>query len=192
MPLVELHVLEGYSPNEKQRLGNALTQAVRFVVPAAPELVTVLIHEAPSRNYYRGGVKRTPAPARRDPEQIVRDFLEAMADRALARAQEMLAPGFTMTFPGTQPMHALQELIDWAAPRYRFVTKTYEGFDAMQGAGNAALVYCRGTLSGEWPDGTPFEGIRFIDRFEIVDDRIIRQEVWNDIAETLQKSGAPA
>jgi len=26
-------------------------------------------------------------------------------------------------------------------------------------------VYCSGTLIGEWLDQTPFEGIRFIDRF---------------------------
>ena len=45
-------------------------------------------------------------------------------------------------------MHRLQELIDWAAPRYRYVTKTFEGFDALQGNGNSAIVYCRGTLSG--------------------------------------------
>ncbi|MGB1034547.1 MAG: 4-oxalocrotonate tautomerase, partial [Primorskyibacter sp.] len=45
-------------------------------------------------------------------------------------------------------------------------------------------VYCRGTLSGEWPDGTAFDAIRFIDRFEIVGDKITKQDVWNDIAET--------
>lgn len=184
MPIVELHVLEGYDPQEKQRLGDALTKAVRFVVPAAPDLVTVLIHEAPARDYYRGGVTREAAPARVDPEYIVRAFLAAMADRALAKAKERLAPHFTMSFPGAAPMTDLEDLLEWAAPRYRFVTKSYEGFDAMQGSGDAAVVYCRGTLSGEWPDGTPFEGIRFIDRFEIEGDLITKQDVWNDIAET--------
>ncbi|SDL56695.1 tautomerase family protein [Aliiruegeria lutimaris] len=184
MPIVELHLLEGYDKIQKQRLSVALTSAVRFVVPAAPDLVTVLIHETPAQDYYRGGVPRKPAPARADPEQTVRSFLDEMAVRALEKAQARLAPGFVMNFPGAKPMHALQELIEWAAPRYRFVTKTYEGFDALQGAGDAAIVYCRGTLSGEWPDGTPFGDIRFIDRFEIVDDLITRQDVWNDIAET--------
>jgi len=96
----------------------------------------------------------------------------------------MLGEGFTMQFPGTAPMRTLQELIEWAKPRYRFVTKTYDGYDAMQSPGAQAIVYCRGTLSGEWPDGTAFDGIRFIDRFEITDGRITRQDVWNDIAET--------
>jgi hypothetical protein len=59
-----------------------------------------------------------------------------------------------MTFPGTGPMMALEELIDWAKDRYRFVTKTYEAVEAFPSEG-IAVVYTRGTLAGEWPDGTP-------------------------------------
>ncbi|WP_170772107.1 tautomerase family protein [Ruegeria lacuscaerulensis] len=184
MPIVELHVIEGYSAKEKQRLGQALTDAVRFVVPAPPDLVTVLIHDLPPEDYYRGGQTRQPAPAKDDPEKIVRAFLAEMSERALDKAKTRLAPGFVMHFPGAQPMHDLSELMDWAAPRYRSIAKSYEGFDAMQGVSDAAIVYCRGTLSGQWPDGTPFEGIRFIDRFEVADNLITQQDVWNDIAET--------
>ena len=183
MPIVELHVLEGYSPEEKQRLGEALTDAVRFVVPAAPELVTVMIHDMPTENYYRGRGQRRPASARPDPAQIVKDYLAAMEARELDKARAMLGDGFTMTFPGTAPMGTLEELIEWSKPRYKFVTKTYDGFDAMQSAGDAAIVYCRGTLQGEYYDDSTFEGIRFIDRFEIEDGKISRQDVWNDMAE---------
>ncbi|MGB3246054.1 MAG: tautomerase, partial [Sulfitobacter sp.] len=80
------------------------------------------------------------------------------------------------------PMRTLKELIDWPAQRYRFVRKTYETFDTSQGS-TAAVVHCHGTLHGEWPDGTAFAGIRFIDRFEIAGGKITRQDVWNDIAE---------
>ena len=38
-------------------------------------------------------------------------------------------------------------------------------------------------VSGIMPDGTPFEGIRFIDRFEVTEGLLTRQDVWNDIAE---------
>jgi hypothetical protein len=89
-----------------------------------------------------------------------------------------------MIFPGGVRMTRLQELVDWAAPRYRFVTKSYQGVEALQSPGAETIVYCRGTLSGEWPDGTPFSDIRFIDRFEIIQGRLTRQEVWNDIAES--------
>jgi 4-oxalocrotonate tautomerase family enzyme len=45
-----------------------------------------------------------------------------------------------------------------------------------------AVVTCHGHLHGEWPDGTAFEGVRFIDRFEIRAGRLTRQDVWNDLA----------
>ena len=182
MPIVELHVLEGYGPDDKRRLGEALTDAVRLVVPAPPDAVTVMIHEMPTAQYYRGGTQRQGAAALPDPAEIVRDYLAAMERRDLQTAEALLGEGFVMRFPGGAAMRALQELIDWAAPRYRFVTKTYEGFDVCPGNG-AAIVYCRGTLAGEWPDGTAFDGIRFIDRFEVTGGLITRQDVWNDLGE---------
>ena len=117
-----------------------------------------------------------------DPGQLVLDYLAAMEARDLARAESLLGPGFTMVFPGTRPMSSLTDLIDWAKGRYRFVTKTHEAVETLHAEG-AAVVYVRGVLSGEWPDGTAFGGIRYIDRFEVRDDRIVRQDVWNDIAE---------
>lgn len=183
MPIIECHVLKGYAEADKTRLCEALSDAVRIVVPAAPEAVTVMIHEMAETDYMRGRQHRTPAPALPDPSGVVQAFLAAMEARDLEAATARLGVGFTMTFPGTAPMTSLQELIEWAAPRYRFVKKTYEGFDAMQSPGEHAVVYCRGTLSGEWPDGTAFEGIRFIDRFEVTGGLLTRQDVWNDIAE---------
>lgn len=183
MPVIECHVLKGYTDADKSRLCAALSDAVRGVVSAAPEAVTVMIHEMAETDYMRGGQHRAPAPARPDPTGVVRAFLGAMEARDLNTASAMLGAGFAMTFPGTGPMTTLQELIEWAAPRYRFVKKTYDGFDAMQSAGDHAVVYCRGALSGEWPDGTAFDGIRFIDRFEVSGGLLTRQDVWNDIAE---------
>ncbi|GAB4188836.1 MAG: nuclear transport factor 2 family protein [Thalassobaculales bacterium] len=111
-------------------------------------------------------------------EALVRRFLAAMEARDLAAAEALLAPGFVMEFPGPVRMASLAELVAWAKPRYRFVRKSYERFDQ---AGDA--VYCFGTLAGEWPDGTPFAGIRFIDRFTIRDGRLADQKVWNDLGE---------
>ena len=84
-------------------------------------------------------------------------------------------------------MRSIDELLAWAAPRYRFVSKSYEAFDAL-GEGPKSVVYCRGTLSGEWPDGRSFAGIRFIDRFELGGRMIVRQDVWNDLAEQRARS----
>lgn len=184
MPVIELHVMQGYSDTEKSRLCEALTHAVRIVVPAPPEAVTVMIHDLDPAGYMRGGQHRTPAPALPNPITVVHDYLTAMEAREIDTASAMLGAGFTMTFPGTGPMTKLEQLIDWAKPRYNFVTKSYVGFEALQTTGDAAVVYARGTLAGEWPDGTPFDGIRFIDRFEVTDGHLARQDVWNDIAET--------
>ena len=173
---------EGYAPDDKRRLARALTDAVRFVVPAPDEAITVMLHELAPENYGRGGQMRQPAPALPDPEKIVLAYLAAMEARELDRAQSMLGDGFTMTFPGTKPMKTLAELIDWSKGRYLFVTKTYDATEAFHTNGTA-VVYTRGTLSGEWPDGTQFEGIRFIDRFEVTGDKITRQDVWNDMGE---------
>ncbi len=182
MPIVETHILEGYSPEEKSRLTSALTGAVRFVVPAPDEAITLMLHEYPAEAYARGGKHRQPAPALPDPAKIVTDYLAAMETREIDAAQSALSSEFRMVFPGTQPMTSLMELIDWAQDRYRYVRKTNEAVEAFQ-SGGVAVVYVRGTLSGEWPDGSAFDGIRFIDRFEVSGGKIVRQDVWNDIAE---------
>ena len=180
MPVVEIHLIEGYDDAAKQRLGTALTDAVRSVVPAGPEAVTVMMHDLPATDYYRGGERRTPAPALPEAAGIVRAYLAAMEARDVDKAQAMLGEGFQMVFPGTDPMSTLQELINWSKPRYSFVRKRYEAYDT---SADGRVVHCHGTLYGEWPDGTAFDGIRFIDRFEVENGKIVRQDVWNDMGE---------
>lgn len=119
---------------------------------------------------------------------LVRAYLAAMENRDLALAATMLSPEFEMVFPGTSALQSLQELVDWAAPRYRFVRKSYIGFDTCFGPNGRQMVYCFGTLAGEWPDGSPFEGIRFIDRFEIAEGLLQRQDVWNDLGEARNRA----
>ena len=188
MPVLELHLIEGYTSDDKRRLGEALTDAVRFIVPAQPDGIVVMIHEMKPDAYYRGRGTKTPAPALLDPAKLVTNFLLAMEARELDQAQTMLSNDFVMQFPGSDPMTKLSELIDWATPRYQTVKKTYAGIEAMQGERVAAVVYARGTLSGRWLNGTDFENIRFIDRFEVVDGKLTRQDVWNDLAEMKAKA----
>ena len=47
------------------------------------------------------------------------------------------------------------------------------------------MVYSVGTLYGEWPDGTSFEGNRYVDRYVVRNGKIVKMEVWNDSAEWL-------
>jgi len=91
MPIVEAHILQGYDAGEKRRLTGALTDAIRFVVPAPDEAITVMLHEYPAESYARGGITRDPAPALPDPAALVLDYLGAMQARELTQAQAMLA-----------------------------------------------------------------------------------------------------
>ena len=118
---------------------------------------------------------------------LVRDYLAAMEARDLPRAQAMLTADFAMEFPGPVRMTSLAELIAWARPRYRFARKTYERFDEAP-TDDGTIVYCFGTLAGEWLDGTPFANIRFIDRFTVRNGLLADQKVWNDMAEHLHES----
>ena len=114
------------------------------------------------------------------PEQTVRAYLDAMERRDLAAAKSFLAPGFFMVFPGNKRFDALEQLVESAKGRYRSARKTYERYET---AGDA--VYCYGTLHGELLDGSPYSGIRFIDRFTVRGGKLVDQNVWNDMAEVL-------
>jgi len=183
MPVIEVHLLEGYNASERRRLGEALTDATRMVVPAPAELVTVMIHEMHADNYYRGRTTRTPAAALPDPCEIVLQFLDYLGSRDLVKARELTSDDFEMLFPGAPPMHDLQMLVDWSKPRYKSIKKHINCTEAMHSKGDETVVYCRGTLEGVWPDGSHFSDIRFIDRFELINGKITKQEVWNDLAE---------
>jgi hypothetical protein len=113
-------------------------------------------------------------------EEVVRQYLGAMERRDLAAAKAMLAPGFFMVFPGGARFDTLEQLVQSAKGRYRSAKKTYERFDPFDGG-----VYCYGTLYGKLLDGTPYSGIRFIDRFTVRDGKLVDQMVWNDMAEVL-------
>ncbi len=118
---------------------------------------------------------------------LVSDFLRLMEARNLEAAGRYLADDVTITFPGGRRFGSLAEQVESSAGRFRGVTKTFDRFDVIDGSsGEAAesVVYVFGTLSGEALDGTPFDGIRYIDRFVIRDGLIVDQKVWNDMAES--------
>lgn len=118
-----------------------------------------------------------------DASECVRQYLSAMENRDLVAAQDFLADDFSMTFPGGVRFDTLQQLVEWSTTRYRSVSKTYENFDQSTN-GSDTVVYCHGTLSGIWIDGSTFSGIRFVDRFVLSGGLLKSQYVWNDLAES--------
>jgi phenylpyruvate tautomerase PptA (4-oxalocrotonate tautomerase family) len=183
MPVVTVTLLQGYDEQTREALCRRLTRAVRATMAAPLDGITVAINELQPGSYMRGGVARRPGAPAPDAIALVRDYLAAMEARDLARARRQLADGFVMIFPGGVRLSSLEALVEFARPRYRRVRKIYERFDEAP-ADDGIVVYCFGTLEGEWPDGTPFAGIRFIDRFTVRDGRLADQQVWNDLAET--------
>lgn len=183
MPVINVTMLGGvYDEAVKTRIAEALTDAMRTVIAAPPEGVIVALNELPAGNYMRGRTFKTPGPALPDAREVVKAFLERMEARDLDGAQSMLADGFRMVFPGGVEFSKLAELIDWAKPRYNWVKKSYDDWDAAAREDGVAVT-CQGTLHGEFPDGAPFEGIRFVDWFLVRDGKLVQQHVWNDLGE---------
>jgi hypothetical protein len=109
-------------------------------------------------------------------------YLSAMEARDLKTAAKHLADRVILTFPGGTVFRSITEIVNNSGSRYARVGKTIESWDAFEDR-DCWIVYCRGSLHGEWRDGQAFSGIRFIDRFEIGEAGIRRQDVWNDSGE---------
>lgn len=184
MPVISVTLIEGYDAATHQRLCERLTDAAMATIDAPADAVTVFVNEVRPARYMRGRTARTPGPALRPPAELCLEFLEAQGSRKLDRARALCATGFEMVFPGPARFTAFEDLVAWAAPRYRSVAKRIERVEEAP-LGETVAVWITGTLFGERLDGSAFEGIRFVDRFEVGAGKIRRQDVWNDLAESL-------
>ena len=181
MPVTQITLLPGYERDVQERLVNRVSDAVRSVINSAEAGTTTFIQEVSTYRrdgrVFAGGGAAHPVAS-----EVVAAFLQAMQARDLPRAQGFLAPGFVMCFPGVARFNTLEDLVAWGRTRYQGVTKQFERFDECW-ASEGTVVYCHGTLQGHWLDGSAFSGIRFIDRFLVQGGQLVRQEVWNDLAE---------
>jgi ketosteroid isomerase-like protein len=125
--------------------------------------------------------------------EIVDEFLRLVMIPDPDAARRYTAPGLRITFTGKRPMRDPADTTAFNKARYRWVKKRIERTETVSGTalhhGTAAedgeVVYSLGTLYGEWPDGTPFEGNRYVDRYVVKDGLIVQMDVWNDSAEWL-------
>ena len=95
-----------------------------------------------------------------------------------------MKPGTIITFTGGREFDHPRGPTGFNARRYRWVKKQMDRFDVCPGA-DETVVYSIGTLYGEWIDGTPFEGNRYVDRFVVKGGQIVKMDVWNDSAERI-------
>lgn len=121
-------------------------------------------------------------------QEIVDEYLQLCEDRELDQASHFLAIDAVIIFPGDRRYASLQEMAAASTGRYSWVRKHRNEYAVGQGVNaegqQEQIVTSIGTLYGEKLDGAPFDGIRYIDVFMLRDGLIVRQEVWNDLAET--------
>jgi len=120
---------------------------------------------------------------------MVERFMLASMEGDRGVTDELMSPDIEVTFVGGQKLSKPEEIRAVNSRRYRNVAKSIERYDvAFQD--DEIVVYSMGTLYGEWLDGEPFEGDRYIDRFVIKGGKIVRMDVWNDSAEHLLERAA--
>ena len=120
------------------------------------------------------------------PAQVVDEYLRVLMIPDPAAAAAFIAPDLRIRFTGNRAMKHPSECSAFNASRYAWVKKRMERTETVSGGSDAeTVVYSLGTLYGEWPDGTAFEGNRYVDRYVVRHGRIAQMDVWNDSAEWL-------
>lgn len=116
--------------------------------------------------------------------EIVEKYLEASMIPDPVAAARYISPELRITFTGARVFRHPREATAFNARRYAWVKKKMERSDVVPGT-KETIVYNTGTLYGAWPDGTAFEGNRYVDRFVVRDGLIVDMQVWNDSAERI-------
>ena len=128
----------------------------------------------------------SPAPTTATPVQIVGEYLRLLMIPDPAAASALIAPDLRIRFTGNRAMGHPSECSAFNAKRYAWVKKRIERTEVVGGGSDEeTVVYSLGTLHGAWPDGTPFEDNRYVDRYVVRHGLIVQMDVWNDSAEWL-------
>jgi|TARA_B110000503_G_scaffold143755_1_gene248069 4-oxalocrotonate tautomerase family enzyme len=172
MPIITVQILEGYSDEEKSRLGCALTEATRAIIPAPLDAVTVIVDEMHMSNYMRGGVKRKGAPALKDAKIVVSEFIDAIVRHDLADARTFLADGFEIILPGGQHVVSTEELDENFFLHFLSIINVESRIEAF-----GPLVFYSGTILSNALEGGNPSGVRYIDRYELEQGRIKHCEI---------------
>ena len=126
------------------------------------------------------------APGAPTGADIVNDYLRLLMIPDPAAARAYVAPDLQIRFTGGRAMTDPAQCAAFNAGRYKWVKKRIERTETVSGGSpQETMVYSLGTLYGEWPDGSAFEGNRYVDRYVVSHGLITQMDVWNDSAEWL-------
>ena len=125
-----------------------------------------------------------------DPVAAAKRLVETYLERSMIPdpegAARCVAEGFELVFTGGRRFAGPADAAAFNAKRYKWVRKRFLRTDAALDPETGDVhVYNTGHLYGEWPDGEPFEGNRYMDAFTVRGGKIVRTDVWNDSAETI-------
>ena len=127
----------------------------------------------------------TPLDTARQP---IDQFIQAVNASDAEAAQRCLAPGARLVFPGPVVFERVADFLALSAPRYQWVRYTYGAMELAHTEG-PTVVYAQGSVAGVFANGTPFDEVRYIDRFEIRDGLVLSKEVWSDMGDRLRRLG---
>ena len=104
----------------------------------------------------------------REAAKIVEEYLRLHMIPDPDSARQFCAPNLEIRFTGNRLMHDPAEATAFNRARYKWVKKKFGPTHVAEGASDEeTVVYQTGTLYGEWLDGTPFEGNRYVDRYYV-------------------------
>ena len=117
-----------------------------------------------------------------DAVATVKTFLDALGRRDMEAVDVFLGPGFRMMVRGGHVFTSPTEFAAFSKGRHKGAKKTTDRYDAIPGD-DCTIVYAMGSMAGTWNDDTTFEGVRYIDRFEVAHGKIVDMRVWSDMSE---------
>lgn len=116
---------------------------------------------------------------------VAEEFFERMADDDRRETVgELFADDVTITVPGARfegPDAPAELLAFFGPPRYEWADKEFDRWIESEGE-NGGQVVSIGHLYGVDSAGEAFDGVRYVDVYEIRDGLIRRLDVWNDLA----------
>lgn len=114
------------------------------------------------------------------PRDVVEEFFDRMADAdERGTVGELFADDAVLTLPGAQfeGENAATAMLEWLEPRYEWAGKEFDRWIEAD-----PHVVSQGTLYGIDNDGDRFEDIRYLDVYRVDDGRIVRVDIYNDLA----------